>query len=70
MQKKMDYNEIYKKERLQESIEKIDEKELNQDLGRFLWDSERKIIPELKRLTLERLKNINRYDASRSMVIQ
>lgn len=46
------YHEIYDKRRLIEKIEVLNEKDILQDLQRFVPKSERKIIPDLKRLLL------------------
>ncbi|MCX8009472.1 MAG: nucleotidyl transferase AbiEii/AbiGii toxin family protein, partial [Patescibacteria group bacterium] len=51
------YNESYDKTHVLDTIYKFDDKSLDQDLRRFLPKSERSIIPELKRLLLDSLKN-------------
>ncbi len=50
------YQEDFSVKSLVEKVEKWPEKEIDSDLRRFLPVSDRKIIPELKRLVLEKLK--------------
>lgn len=58
-QQKLDlYNEEFSRQKLIHRVQKWSEKELDLDLRRFLPTPDRKIIPELKRLTLKELKSL------------
>ncbi|MEK7166146.1 MAG: nucleotidyl transferase AbiEii/AbiGii toxin family protein [Patescibacteria group bacterium] len=50
------YHEPYDKHRLVEKIENLSEKDILQDLQRFVPKSERKILPHLKRLLLAQVE--------------
>lgn len=50
------YDEKFQKEKLIEAIEHWDQKDIDQDLRRFLPLSQRKVINQLKRIVLAKLK--------------